>query len=348
MAQLDNDGRRMDINELLGLRARQAMMTPSKSRSYYSGLERESDGFDPRVIGKGLSAVSEGFDTATERGGDLLTMKSRDYYDKWLKEDDSGSEPMPMLGPYNNDPETGYMDPITGELNPNYRNPNKRMQQSDITGGNKPDKVISDLIGGIKKGQISSADIAQPEQMTDPEIKSLEKQLERWKNKDTSGFKGVDLSPIMALVDSWYGGNQLAAYDKPLTSEDKEEMIAALDHKLASTKYQRAKERAEIKRRDELAKERIEADLQKFKLQEEGRNRRHREGLEKDLMVADKRARGSKDYTKTFHKDMKPVFESMAASFSGLDPSYDKPKLQHRRFRENVNVRLGRSFQKGT
>lgn len=236
-----------------------------------------------------------------------------------------------FAGPY----DKLYADPVTGERNPTYQRPDKPIsldrnatwdrddEKELVTGGSKGKPSNTPLNQALPKGTaIASMAAPKPEELSDPEIESLKKQLDRWKKKDVSGFKGVDLSPMMALVDSWYGSNLAQTYNKPLNEEDKQEMIASLDHKLAKTKYDRLREKAALKRQEESAKAAREADLRKFKLQESGRDRRHRESLDNALEVARTRAQSKgKSYTDEFFNSRKQTYQEYGQSFGNFGDS---------------------------
>lgn len=78
-------------------------------------------------------------------------------------------------------------------------------------------------------------------------------------DKYEKGKKGLDWSPVIALVDTWTGSNLLPAYDKPLSDEEREKIVLTLRGKLAEQEGDLAYKREYMAEQRRQAKDRMDA-----------------------------------------------------------------------------------------
>lgn len=89
-----------------------------------------------------------------------------------------------------------------------------------------------------------------------PDDDQAMKDLGRLIDKYESGKdKKLDLSPLLALTDSWTGSNLLRAYDAPMGDEEREKTVLGLKAKFAEQKENLAYKREYMQSQKDLQKE---------------------------------------------------------------------------------------------
>jgi hypothetical protein len=145
---------------------------------------------------------------------------------------------------------------------------------------------------GASKNESPAGGGGDSETVENQELKALRDALAKYSGKEGQ----LDLTPLLALTDSWTGSRMAQAYDKPMTEEERDQLVMGLRSKIAQHEDDIAYKRDYLKH---------QTALERMRLQEKAEENEKNRELRRDLTAIMSGGRSGKEQQRLKERDIR-------------------------------------------